>query len=406
MPAEYRREYYGEIIPPENEYASLRKEYIKAFFDKLHDELHHVYAIFSHLDHPRFGIVRLYDFVAFQCDLERKFETHRFTLKEFYDCYDLLHPADTFSVRFHGDPIYYEHELTQITFVERYYKFLEYYCEWGLRRNKALCLTSKVIEEYGFSKDDAGIVGWDIKHYNDIAIEKLQREYNALIFLDCIEKQNTLFMKNRRNTSEERLREVVQQSGHSVNRLAKELGLPRGENLYQILRGNNGISLDVAQRIHSLYPKYSVSWLLCGDVGLCPDTCDDKTIIRIPVFRDLWSEEFSPEKTPAENIVLSAEAANGAEFAVPYTDDILNPYLRNSMMLLRKHRDDEILYGNIYLVITERLRLFRIVHKDKRHPEHLRLTTIQPANYADIILEKDKVKALCYVCGAICKLGS
>ena len=405
MPVDYSREYYGEITPPQNEYASLGKAYIKAFFDELHDALHHVYAIFSHLDHPRFGIVRLYDYVAFQCNLERKYETHRFTLNEFYACYEILHPADTFSILFHGDAIYYEHELTRKTFERRYQKFLEFYCERGLRRNEAICLTSMEVEQYGFSEQDAAIVGKDLEKYNTAAIEKLQREYNALVLLDCIEKIDVLFMKNQINTPCERLREVVQQSGHSVNGLAKELGLRHGENLYQILKGKNGISLNVAQRIHALYPEYSVGWLLCGDVDTVPYSCDDKTVIRIPVHRDLWSEEFSPEKMPAENIVLSAEAANGAEFAVPYMDDILNPFLRNSLMLLRKHRDGEVLYGNIYLVITERFRLFRIVHKDRRHPENLRLKTLLPAEYDDIIVRRDQVKAMCFVCGAICRMG-
>ena len=407
MPADYTREYYGEITPRDEwEYKILRKEYVKSFFDDLRKTLHHVYAIFSHLDHPRFGIVRLYDYVAFRCNLERKYEMHRFTLNEFYACYEILHPADTFSILFHGDAIYYEHELTRKTFERRYQKFLEFYCEQGLRRNEAICLTSAEVERYGFSEQDAAIVGKDLEKYNTAAIEKLQREYNALIILDCIEKIDVLFMKNQINTPDQRLREVVQQSGHSVNGLAKELGLRHGENLYQILKGNNGISLDVAQRIHARYPEYSVGWLLCGDVDPVPYSCDDKTVIRIPVHRDLWSEEFSPEKTPAENIVLSAEAANGAEFAVPYMDDILNPFLRNSLMLLRKHRDGEVLYGNIYLVITECFRLFRIVHKDRRHPDKLRLKTLLPAEYDDIIVRRDQVKAMCFVCGAICRMGT
>ena len=406
MPADYTREYYGEITPREEwEYKILRKEYVKSFFDELCKTLHHVYAIFSHLPQPRFGIDRSYDYIAFKCNLERRYETHRFSLNEFYACYDVMHPSDTFSIKFHGDLIHYEHELTRRTFENRYYKFLEFYCERGLRRNEAICLTSNVIEQYGFSENDAAIVEWDVKHYNAVGIEKLQREYNALIILDCIEKIDMLFMKNRINTPCERLREVVHQSGHSVNGLAKELGLPRGENLYHILKGNNGISLDVAQRIHARYPEYSVGWLLCGDIDTVPYSCDDKTVIRIPVHRDLWSEEFSPEKTPAESIVLSAEAANGAEFAVPYMDDILNPFLRNSLMLLRKHRDGEVLYGNIYLVITERFRLFRIVHKDRRHPENLRLKTLLPAEYDDIIVRRDQIQAMCFVCGAICRMG-
>ena len=41
--------------------------------------------------------------------------------------------------------------------------------------------------------------------------------------------------------------------------------MARGENLYQIKRGNNGVSLDVADRIVAKFPEVSKLWLLTGD---------------------------------------------------------------------------------------------------------------------------------------------
>ena len=37
-----------------------------------------------------------------------------------------------------------------------------------------------------------------------------------------------------------------------------------GENLRQIRRGNNGISRDLALRIHTHFPQYGIGWLLTG----------------------------------------------------------------------------------------------------------------------------------------------
>lgn len=55
---------------------------------------------------------------------------------------------------------------------------------------------------------------------------------------------------NKWNESDwKRLEEVIAATGHTVNAFARHIGLPRGENLYQIKRGNNGISCDVAKRI-------------------------------------------------------------------------------------------------------------------------------------------------------------
>ena len=63
----------------------------------------------------------------------------------------------------------------------------------------------------------------------------------------------------------ERLAEIIRRSGLSINAFALRSGLPRGENLYRIRRGANGISRDLAERIHARYPQYSIRWLLSGD---------------------------------------------------------------------------------------------------------------------------------------------
>lgn len=62
----------------------------------------------------------------------------------------------------------------------------------------------------------------------------------------------------------QRIERVLEVAGMSANRLARHLGLPRGENLYQIKRGNNNIIRDVAVRIHSKFPQFSLLWLLTG----------------------------------------------------------------------------------------------------------------------------------------------
>lgn len=62
-----------------------------------------------------------------------------------------------------------------------------------------------------------------------------------------------------------RIEAVINLSGMSTNAFARYIGLPRGENLYQIKRGNNGVSLDVADRIVAKYPEVSKLWLLTGE---------------------------------------------------------------------------------------------------------------------------------------------
>ena len=63
----------------------------------------------------------------------------------------------------------------------------------------------------------------------------------------------------------QRLEAVIAYSRMTTHKFAKHIGLPCGENLYRIKRGQNGISRDVASRIAQKYPEISIGWLLCGE---------------------------------------------------------------------------------------------------------------------------------------------
>ena len=62
----------------------------------------------------------------------------------------------------------------------------------------------------------------------------------------------------------ERLEAVIRWTSMTTNAFARRIGLPRAENLYQIKRGNNGISRRLAERIAEVYPEISRAWLLTG----------------------------------------------------------------------------------------------------------------------------------------------
>ena len=63
----------------------------------------------------------------------------------------------------------------------------------------------------------------------------------------------------------QRIEKVVRWAGLSVNAFALHIGLHRGENLYQIKRGNNGISKELAELIVARYPEISRAWLVTGE---------------------------------------------------------------------------------------------------------------------------------------------
>lgn len=78
--------------------------------------------------------------------------------------------------------------------------------------------------------------------------------------------------QNRNNIDDwKRIELVIRRSGRSTNAFAKLIGLPRGENLYQIKRGNNGMSRELAERICGKFPEISKLWLMTGDGKMLND---------------------------------------------------------------------------------------------------------------------------------------
>lgn len=61
-----------------------------------------------------------------------------------------------------------------------------------------------------------------------------------------------------------RIEMVIRWSGLSINAFARHIGLRRGENLYQIKRGNNGLSIKVANMMCEKFPEVDELWLLTG----------------------------------------------------------------------------------------------------------------------------------------------
>ena len=127
-------------------------------------------------------------------------------------------------------------------------------------------------------------------------------------------------MKKTDYSSWRRLERVIESSGLTINSFARYVGLPRGENLYQIKRGNYGVSLGVAKKIHAKFPQYPISWLMHGEAESAATPEGDAFVVRIPVYRDSSVAEFPPKEVPERYLLLSAEEARGAQIAL-CTDD-------------------------------------------------------------------------------------
>ena len=92
-------------------------------------------------------------------------------------------------------------------------------------------------------------------------------------------------MREKQNNWQ-RIEAVIKWANMSTNYFARYIGLARGENLYQIKRGNNGISLDVADRIVSKFPQVDKLWLLTGEGQMFSDE----------KLRGVLGERYAPQQ--------------------------------------------------------------------------------------------------------------
>lgn len=212
----------------------------------------------------------------------------------------------------------------------------------------------------------------------------------------------------------ERLQQVINYSGLSANSFAKAIGLKRSENLYQIKRGKNRISLELARRIHACYPEYSMGWLLTGEESDSAEpfpeldaNCSCNTsgiasglyIAAIPFYRSLAGRDINKPMIPDCCLHLSECLCNGALLATVYRGSHLYPLLpKNCIVLLKPCEPDEITDGNLYYIETRCLRVFRIVHCSE---DSSRLTLTTPQGDNELEVEKKEVLTCMQVAGVI-----
>ena len=124
---------------------------------------------------------------------------------------------------------------------------------------------------------------------------------------------------------------VIRWSGMSTNAFARHIGLPRGENLYQIKRGNNGLSIHVADMICEKFPEIDELWLLTGknDMFLSADTCRCREAAPDPMY-SATSGPVDPCRLCIAGrilpVLLQKGVCNPVGMASRYTVDLISKY--------------------------------------------------------------------------------
>ena len=185
----------------------------------------------------------------------------------------------------------------------------------------------------------------------------------------------------------------------SINYFARHIGLPRGENLYQIKRGNNGISRDLAERIVAKFPEISKLWLLTGEGQM----------FSTPILQPATIPFYDTDVEGAIGCVEALQPTSELVIAPLTGCDVAMRYLGKAMgertpsgtiLLLQRTEVEALIPGEEYVVVCKKIVTLRMARWGEE-PHRVRLVAYDSAHYDDILLDKSEIEALYKVRGKI-----
>lgn len=205
-----------------------------------------------------------------------------------------------------------------------------------------------------------------------------------------------------KNSNWERIESVIHWANENPNSFARLIGLRRSENLYQIKRGNNGISRKIAEMITATFPAINKLWLLTGEGDMFAPA--ELSTASKPLYNLGVEEHIRGIATlePDDNLILPQSI--DCDFAMPYMGRAMGQTTpHGSILLLKKIKVDAIIPGDECVIITKKIVLLRIVKVDTESGDdhRYRLVAEQSAKYDDVIVETHQIEALYKVKGKI-----
>lgn len=205
-------------------------------------------------------------------------------------------------------------------------------------------------------------------------------------------------MREKQNNWQ-RIEAVIKWANMSTNYFARHIGLARGENLYQIKRGNNGVSLDLSERIVEKFPQLNRLWLLTGEGQMF---CDERLRGgQVPFYNiDVEQGIDRMEQLDVEsNLVIPL--LTDCDFAMCYMGRAMGESVPPGTVVLLKAVDpDAIIPGGEYVIVSRKIVTLRIVRADVE-AEQIRLVAGDRANYDDIVLNMSDVLSVYKVKGKL-----
>lgn len=205
-------------------------------------------------------------------------------------------------------------------------------------------------------------------------------------------------MREKQNNWQ-RIEAVIKWANMSTNYFARHIGLARGENLYQIKRGNNGISLDVADRVINKFPQVDKLWLLTGEGQMFAEV--SMRSAQIPFYNTDVELGVAEGKHQEAESYLMIPQVQECDMAMCYMGRAMGALLPpGSIVLLKSVDRDAIIPGGEYVIVSRKIVTLRIVRLTDEG-DKVRLVAGDRDNYDDMVLNISDISALYKVKGKL-----
>ncbi len=200
----------------------------------------------------------------------------------------------------------------------------------------------------------------------------------------------------------QRLESVIEWANMTTNYFARHIGLARGENLYQIKRGNNGISQKTATMITAKFPEVNMMWLLTGQGEMLEG---EEYRGGAKPFYNVGAEEAIRQVDSLscdEQLILPSSI--DFDFAMLYLGSaMVGVTAQNTTLLLKKITPEMIIPGDECVIVTKKIVLLRIVNfpAEESEKDKLRLVAAAGELYGDVVVDLSEVEAVYKVNGKI-----
>jgi len=198
----------------------------------------------------------------------------------------------------------------------------------------------------------------------------------------------------------DRLQQVVEWSGLSINAFAISIGLKRAENLYQIKKGKHGISIDLTNKITDKYPDISASWLLVGEGDMLHRPLVKRNII--PLYLSDFRDIKNGLKVEDAAYYIEVPSLSDSDFAAVCMGNSMEPDIpAGAFVVLKQIEPTAFLPGEIYFVVTESYSTLRKIRSVEGNEKKVRLIPSNLQDYDEMLIDMNMILQLFIVKGVI-----